>query len=263
VEESKESGARPQETEHMAPAKSISPITRPLDVERLAKITAGVVLLLYVTGVVGVNSYLFQLGASDFTLIRTRFIYTGTLIWLTLVFVNVPILMGLFSFRRYPGSNDPPSSLVSRIIMRTIALGAALGFAYGMYLIVLNSSKQQPHSGLRLPLILTGMAIVVGLVTLVYAYVRIFPPTAPALVQLVQMFLAGIAIFAIVLAYVWLFMVRAYPLIPEQYGGGRPRQIRLLVAKEYKELLQELDIAFSGKGQLSDQVTLLYEGEDQ
>lgn len=65
------------------------------------------------------------------------------------------------------------------------------------------------------------------------------------------------------LSYVALFMSLAYPQIPEQFGGGRPRKVRLLVVEENQKGLRELGISFSGTGQLSDPVDLLYEGEDQ
>jgi hypothetical protein len=51
-----------------------------LDVEKFAKLLAAVAIGLYVVGLLGVNSYLFSLGASDFTLTRARFVYTGVLI---------------------------------------------------------------------------------------------------------------------------------------------------------------------------------------
>lgn len=84
MEESKESVAGPEEAaqvEHMASAQRMPAVTRPPNIEQLAKLAAGIVLLLYVTGLLAVNGYLFQLGASDFTLIRPRFVYTGSLIW--------------------------------------------------------------------------------------------------------------------------------------------------------------------------------------
>jgi len=51
-----------------------------IDVERIARLVAALALLLYITGLFAVNGYLGTLGMSDFTIVRTRFIYTGALI---------------------------------------------------------------------------------------------------------------------------------------------------------------------------------------
>jgi hypothetical protein len=51
-----------------------------IDVERVAKLFAGLAILLYILGLLNVNGYLFTFGVTDFNLIRTRFIYTGVLI---------------------------------------------------------------------------------------------------------------------------------------------------------------------------------------
>lgn len=68
-----------------------------IDLEQLSKLIAGTVLFLYINGLLGVNGYLLRLGISDFSLVRSRFIYTGTVIcfsfilsfgWLMATFVN-------------------------------------------------------------------------------------------------------------------------------------------------------------------------------
>jgi uncharacterized membrane-anchored protein YitT (DUF2179 family) len=103
VEVCKESAARPEEatqSEHMTSVESMPAITQPANIEQIAKLAAGIVLLMYVTGLFAVNAYLFTLGASDFSLVRTRFIYTGTLIWASLFLANVPILIRLYATKR-------------------------------------------------------------------------------------------------------------------------------------------------------------------
>jgi hypothetical protein len=268
VEVCKESAARPEEatqSEHMTSVESMPAITQPANIEQIAKLAAGIVLLMYVTGLFAVNAYLFTLGASDFSLVRTRFIYTGTLIWASLFLANVPILISLYMFRTVPGSHpSAPLPYMVRIIMRLMMLGGSFAFALSVFFIVVSIvPSASPNSRLRVSIILTGWAIGAGLGIWIILLGRRLPATAPSLLQLGQTAIVGVWIVAILIAYTGAFMSLAYSRIPEQYGGGRPREIRLLVAKEDKQGLEELEIAFSGKGQLSDLVTLLYEGEEQ
>jgi hypothetical protein len=143
-------------------------------------------------------------------------------------------------------------------------LGGSFAFALSVFFIVVSIvPSASPNSRLRVSIILTGWAIGAGLGIWIILLGRRLPATAPSLLQLGQTAIVGVWIVAILIAYTGAFMSLAYSRIPEQYGGGRPREIRLLVAKEDKQGLEELEIAFSGKGQLSDPVTLLYEGEEQ
>jgi hypothetical protein len=59
--------------------------SRSLDFEAPVKLLATLGLILYVLGLLAVNGYLFRLGMSDFSLLRPRFIYTGTLIASTIL----------------------------------------------------------------------------------------------------------------------------------------------------------------------------------
>jgi hypothetical protein len=187
------------------------------------------------------------------------------LIWASLFLANVPILISLYMFRTVPGSHpSAPLPYMVRIIMRLMMLGGSFAFALSVFFIVVSIvPSASPNSRLRVSIILTGWAIGAGLGIWIILLGRRLPATAPSLLQLGQTAIVGVWIVAILIAYTGAFMSLAYSRIPEQYGGGRPREIRLLVAKEDKQGLEELEIAFSGKGQLSDPVTLLYEGEEQ
>jgi hypothetical protein len=57
-------------------------------VEQVARIVGVGALLLYVTGLVAVNGYLLRFGVSDFSLLRTRFVYTGGWIVATILASN-------------------------------------------------------------------------------------------------------------------------------------------------------------------------------
>jgi len=54
----------------------------PLDFEKLSKMAGYLALVAYAIGLVAVNSYLYQLGVSEFDLFKPRFVTTGLLILL-------------------------------------------------------------------------------------------------------------------------------------------------------------------------------------
>jgi hypothetical protein len=61
------------------PDNEPSPASWP-DIEILLKIAGGLIVALYVLGLLAINAYLFSIGAADFSLARPRFVYTGALI---------------------------------------------------------------------------------------------------------------------------------------------------------------------------------------
>jgi hypothetical protein len=72
------------------------------DLENIIKGAGALALGLYVLGLLIVNAYLFRLGASDFTLVRPRFVYTGALIVaITLITLTGPALGTSFVWQRH------------------------------------------------------------------------------------------------------------------------------------------------------------------
>lgn len=66
--------------------------------------------------------------------------------------------------------------------------------------------------------------------------------------------------------YLGLFTQLIYPKIPEQFGGGEPRQVRLLFAKDQADTIKENGIPTCSSGKLksnwSKPVSLLFEGSE-
>jgi hypothetical protein len=63
--------------------------------------------------------------------------------------------------------------------------------------------------------------------------------------------------------YAGVFMLMAYPQIPDQFGGGQPRVVRLLVEKDAVPALEQLGLRFPSESEVTDFVELLYEGNTQ
>ncbi len=57
-----------------------------------------------------------------------------------------------------------------------------------------------------------------------------------------------------------------YPIIPEQFGGGEPRQVRILFAKDQADTIKQNGIPTCSLGKLksnwSKPVSLLFEGSE-
>lgn len=66
--------------------------------------------------------------------------------------------------------------------------------------------------------------------------------------------------------YLGLFTQVIYPKIPEQFGGGEPRQVRILFAKEQADTIKQNGIPTCSSGKFlsnwSKPVSLLFEGSE-
>lgn len=68
------------------------------DAEKVSRLAAFAVLVLYVLGLLTVNIYLYQIGVTDFSVLRTRFILTGVLATLMLAALVTFALIGAATF---------------------------------------------------------------------------------------------------------------------------------------------------------------------
>lgn len=71
------------------------------DIEGIARLLGILALTLYIVGLIAVNGYLYSLGVTDFSLVRTRFIYTGALLASFLV-LPYALLTGAITLAKRP-----------------------------------------------------------------------------------------------------------------------------------------------------------------
>lgn len=65
------------------------------------------------------------------------------------------------------------------------------------------------------------------------------------------------------LVYASIFSTRVYPQIPEQFGGGMPKHVRMLLASDAVDGAQQLGVPMSGTTPLlSEPVTVVFEGSE-
>lgn len=78
--------------------------------------------------------------------------------------------------------------------------------------------------------------------------------------RLLSLFIFGVAY--LVVTYMVIFMNLSYDQIPEQFRGGRPSGISLLIKEDSIPGARELGVPISINSVVTDRVPLVYEGSD-
>jgi hypothetical protein len=255
--------------------------------EEVTRVLTLLAICSYVLGLITVNLYLSRIGVSDFSLLQTRYVSTGALVlaYLTVSCSYIVLYAWLF------GGLD--TNLILRIIGLVIitilpvllfrplfrrsreerrAQGGKSGFVTGLL---------SPFRTLLPMYALLGSAMLTGVMTFVllilvrkeplrmegdlsleFFPIRLLGFRPPAGIERWLWFAVATSGF-ILLFYIFLrvFIRYAYPLIPETFGGGKPRHARLLIAQEELDGLKELGIPIDKSNKrLSDVVSILFEG---
>jgi hypothetical protein len=238
------------------------------NLEAIAKVAAGIVLAFYVIGLIAINGYLFGLGASDFSLLRPRFVYTGALIGFSAVlFIVAPYSMALVFLRN--------SYLPARIF--AVVLIVASGCI--SFVIFLVNPGLSMGDMLRSSAILLAVGLLCAFQVATLSMWRIVKER-PRLDPLALNTLAvGITLLIVgIVAYVIAFMVLYFPKIPAQFGGGKPAQVALLIKRDEIDGVRALGLPIetrrplggetSGKqpspetGYVTSPLDLMYEGSE-
>lgn len=201
-----------------------------LKVEEWAKIAASFVLSLYVIGLVAVNGYLFGLGASDFSLVRPRFIYAGASICaLTAIAYGWPA-EAIQSIRESRGRIKGGASIawwgkLELLVFEPFLLffiPVTIFFAILVSYPTFEEGLENYPAALGLALFLTLAGFSVGSL-----YLRLVGTTIRRIREnTLTPSLTGLAVFFAILfgaVYIPLFMNTVYNKLPEQFGGGRPQ----------------------------------------
>jgi hypothetical protein len=249
---------------------------RKMPIEQLIRSFAIVAAAFYVVGFLTANSYLYLLGVSDFSLLRTRFILTGVMVIAPLAFaltfgIYAAIDLSVFEWRRgrvnrtwlwiagdvllpfllyfvlfsVVAENETISALVDAAVLSVIC--STLVLAFLATLAVHRRTDRHPVSHL----FYRGDRVIAERFNERFGI-------PGALVENLVFVVIGTLLF---LLYVGLFGQRFYPMLPEQLGGGRPRTAQLLIAADAATTVNRLGIAVTAEDLLSPPVELLWEGE--
>jgi hypothetical protein len=213
--------------------------------ETLGRFATYVGIGLYILGLLISNVYLYQIGVSDFSVLRTRFILTG------MVAMLIPVPIGLLVFaefiaiqrvRWFYTSQEGQSQRKSNeffIALINVTIPIALG-------LLAISRIAQSGVTFRSPLISSmGMsfdlifASVFALIFVVIESAVLFqlrrdsesPHHLPGSGLVGMLFLiVALPLFTIFM-YIDIFAASIYPIIPEQFGGGKPKEVELVIAE--------------------------------
>jgi hypothetical protein len=266
-----------QQTEQTSPEAATSPANeKPFDFERIGKIGAALAGLLYATGLLTVNAYLYQLGISEFDLLKAKYIYTGALVLSPIVFCTLAPFFAVHMYRseRAKKSDPSPKSRISKFLNPNPGPAGAWQQAvvwptipYVVFLGVAVAMDDMRAEYLWKVLIFYIASLMTGIMA--YGTFALLTernpikrdPSKPPPSRIIAF--GGVLFFVGYFAwYLNLFTKNVYPRIPEQFGGGRPRLVQLLVKKEMLEEAKQLGFPASKDRSLSEPVWLLFEDKD-
>jgi hypothetical protein len=248
-----------------------------IPIETLVRSVAIVGALFYVLGFLTTNAYLYKLGVSDFSLLRTRFILTGVL---TLAPLALALIGGIYAALDVTvyGSH---AGLTTRAYLWVLA---DIAFPFALYFILFSVvAENDPVTSARDAALLSAACAVIVLAALAAVAVyrkserrplshlayRGQPVTYDRFTErfgvpnaVVETTIFAVAGVMLILAYIGLFGQYFYPTMPEQLGGGRPRVAQILVSADAVPAVRELGLDVTEDAPLSPPVELLWEGEE-
>lgn len=244
--------------------------------ELVSKLGALAIAASYLTGLLIVNIYLWGIGISQFSLLKVRFIYTGAvaLLWL---FLSI-FLIGLAAFiQTLPNEDLPhPFSLVRRIQMlidRPRWLPSVLIWltCIGYPLYYANRILTGHYWPVRLMIMRAVLPAYIKILLIALALLLLWVLSSGSVDKYFfvrttadrHMFLAIFMLIMVVsfAGYLREFAHKVYPMLPEQAGGGMPKEVQLLIPADRIPLLAGLGISICKSG-LTEKVMLIFDGDD-
>lgn len=245
------------------------------DLGALTKFGAASAALAYATGTFAINTYLHQLGITDFSLAKPKLILTGILVLLTFLLLA---LLPVFVMWRRTGSSGlegrtlPPSKKIAFWLLFPllvlIAASAALCFGkpgLGQITVWGVWELTDQHTWLTETLASLTIAAEVYLpvwvaVVSAFAALRLFdrakPEAGTSRVPPEKVYFPFVTALALVsiIGYIYVFSLTFYPAIPSAFGGGKPYFESFVITEERRCQLQQLGIPFPDE-QLHPNVT--------
>jgi hypothetical protein len=229
--------------------------------DSLLKVSAVLVAMLYLLGLIISNESLAKLGLSDFSLIRIKCILTG--IWsLCLILIgSIPTLFVNFYITECEGQTTGlkiPKALFYYIVIMVVAvlIDATIVqlMSYGQVQWPHNEELYRHHIWLFVP----GAIKLVASLNWYMPLLFLSPPKERRLTSLSL----GFWLFSILLA-TDVIAVFIYPFIGPQWGGGRAIRACLVLNEDGSKLWRQLNEkgSFGPTFTTTEQVRLLYEND--
>lgn len=202
--------------------------------ETITRLFAVLTIACYLIGVFAVNSYLYHLGISSLSSpLKPRFIYTGIVILSSLAF---SFFFPMFFIKKIRGKKS--KLCLAYIAIFSIPLLVYLFINYLFVILVNNLGVvvlEPCLSAIVVSLYWIGSCIAGGVVSL---FLQAFFPNFSRVAGIdywkienskSTRFLVSFLLVVVLSLYITFFGHRVYPLIPEQFGGGQPRIVQILL----------------------------------
>jgi hypothetical protein len=265
-------GANPADNSHESPRRLPS-------LEDVTKAGATLTVSLYVIGLLLINGYLFQLGVTDFSLIRVRFIYTGALFVAFVLLTSLPTfvllqVVGGELVRRAPERIEREAPAMMLLALR-VSLMMLITPAFFSWALISTSESASPLREVVLAVVISIAGVALGFILYMAwggLFLRMLPamisertsnggPSDPLKEGRALLFYGQVLVSLFwLLMFSTLFMGLIYPLIPDQFGGGEPKPVQLLIDNEAIAGVKDLGLNLRTKEGLSEPINLLYEG---
>jgi hypothetical protein len=257
---------------------SPAPAGKPPSLETVAKGIAATVVGCYIAGLLTVSGYLYRSGVSfsDPSALKARFVYTGAVVLLIVVASVGFFLVGLgigrgrpvrprIQFSQARTKASPSRSLGARqlavatavSLLPCLALVAVLRWVGGMSFV--NVSLYSHALFMWAWAVGGGVAAVAALTALFGTAPEEVERKVPRWTAVLALSTYGLVFLVVLTTIVSSYL---YPLIPEQFGGGRPRSVHLVLSREGARLAPRLGILPSGSPSVSSKVSLIWEDGD-
>lgn len=237
-----------------------------IDLGALSKFSAASAVLAYVTGTLEINSYLHQLGITDFSFAKPKLILTGSLVLLTFLLLALLPVFVAWRRARLRGLEGRTLLHSKRVVLLLlfplvvlIAASASLCFrentglgqiaVWGVWSVIKQRNGFTKSVASLVIAAEVYLPVWVAVVS-TFAAFRLFD-RAKSEASTTQIspekvyfpFVTGLAVISI-FGYIYVFSLTFYPAIPQAFGGGKPYFESFAIAEEGRCQLQQLGIPF-------------------
>ncbi|MBB6144914.1 hypothetical protein HNQ77_002870 [Silvibacterium bohemicum] len=255
-----------------------------LDLSKVATAVTVSAAVAYATGALAINTYLYELGITDFSFAKPKLILTGILVLAT--FLLLAFSPMFFAWRvagsRKIGTRTLPTfwkiapwTLTPIVLL--VAASASLCFkdptGLGQITVWAVSKRMGtrtlPKEFLGTLVVAAGIYSPVCIATLSAfwskrAFVRMQQDAGRSAtgVQIVSFAVAVTCTITSFIAYVYLFTLTFYPAVPQAFGGGQPYFESLVVSKDAGCEFQQLGVPFINAQQtITSPLPVLHESD--
>jgi hypothetical protein len=221
----------------------------PRDADKIVKLGSAMLGSLYIIGLLVTNYYLFSLGISDFSVVKAKFIYTGFIAVIPASIAIFSLVAALSYFRE----ETTPSGINPTVwsIVRYSNIGMLLLIPPILFIAGLG-----PRNGISFYFV----SAAAGFLTL--AVIQWNPAAIKATKARLAAAIVGLLFFAGYFHW-YLSLCAAFLLteVPQQFGGLRATQARMLIESNSVEPLRAMGLPLPDKSQLTQPVDIVFESE--